>query len=192
MNERDSGTNQKKVVLRDPPTRLLRLIVIGWILFAAQLTAYAQTEITATTTENKPTEQHRLKLFAGAAQIFESQVDPVIGFELNPGWRWHGVGLWASLCGGKRTGSYAAFGMLYDFSLSEKWRLTPSFGLGYFKEGQFTLGNELEFRSALELSHEFQRSYRIGISLAHISNASLSNINPGTEAICVSVSFPIF
>ena len=170
----------------------LRSWLLSLFLILALLTAQAQEPSAIVTVDQGPTERHRLKLFVGASQIFDAHVDPVVGFELQPGWRWHGIGWWASLCGGKRTGSYAASGISYNFTLSESWKLTPSFGLGYFKEGKFELGNELEFRSAIEVTRKFQRGFKLGVSLAHISNASLSNINPGTEAACFSVSFPIF
>jgi len=172
--------------------RRFRPCTLCLLLMPALFTARAQDPNAIIEANQGPTERHRLKLFAGASQIFDAHVDPVVGFELQPGWRWHGIGLWASLCGGKRTGSYAASGISYSIPLSESWKLTPSFGLGYFKEGKFELGNELEFRSAIELTRKLQRGFNLGVSLAHISNASLSNINPGTEAVCVSLSFPIF
>lgn len=174
------------------PKRLLRSFGTSLILFISIFTAFAEEDISTIASEQEPTERHRLALFTGATQIFDSDIDAVFGVELHPGWRWHGFGSWASLCVGNETGLYASAGILYPFLLSEKWRLTPRFGFGYFKEHKLELGSDLEFRSGIELSREFQRGYRIGISLAHISNASIGDVNPGTEAICVSFSLPIF
>lgn len=43
-----------------------------------------------------------------------------------------------------------------DFQLFHHWILTPSFGVGSFDDGRdVKLGNELEFRSGLKLSYQF-------------------------------------
>jgi hypothetical protein len=75
--------------------------------------------------------------------------------------------------------------------LSNKWNLTPSFATGYYDQGSSKdLGNNLEFRSQLELSYNLEKNKRVGISLNHISNASLADENPGTESIVISFINP--
>jgi len=65
--------------------------------------------------------------------------------------------------------------------------LTPSFGIGYYEDGNGKkLGNEIEFRTTLELSYEIQNNNRIGVSFGHISNANLGDKNPGVEVISLS------
>lgn len=186
-------TTTAKNISKSLPRLLGASHILFLILFLSTFTVCAEEVAIATAAADKrPTERHRLAFFTGAAQIFKSDIDAVFGIEFYPKWRWHGFGSWASLCVGDETGLYASAGILYPFLLGEKWRLTPKFGFGYFKDHKFELGSELEFRSGIELSREFQRGYRIGVSLAHISNASIGDVNPGTEAICVSVSLPIF
>ena len=72
-----------------------------------------------------------------------------------------------------------------------KWNFTPSFGLGYYDDGDGKkLGNKLEFRTTLEMSYQLKNDDRIGISLGHISNANIGNKNPGVEIISLSYQKP--
>ena len=51
---------------------------------------------------------------------------------------------------------------------------TPSIGAGYYDNGSGkNLGNNIEFRTSLELSYILKNNNRIGISLSHISNANI-------------------
>jgi len=72
-----------------------------------------------------------------------------------------------------------------------KWNFTPSFGLGYYEDGDGKkLGNKLEFRTTFEISYQLINDDRIGISLGHISNANIGNKNPGVEIISLSYQKP--
>ena len=72
-----------------------------------------------------------------------------------------------------------------------KWNFTPSFGLGYYDDGDGKkLGNKLEFRTTIEMSYQLKNDDRIGISLGHISNANIGNKNPGVEIISLSYQKP--
>ena len=68
---------------------------------------------------------------------------------------------------------------------------TPSFGGGYYDDGDGKkLGNDLEFRTTLELSYQMKNKNRIGLSFGHISNANLGDQNPGAEIISLSYQIP--
>ena len=68
---------------------------------------------------------------------------------------------------------------------------TPIFGAGYYDDGNGKkLGNEIEFRTTLEISYEMQNKNRIGLSFSHISNANIGNKNPGVEIISLSYQIP--
>ena len=68
---------------------------------------------------------------------------------------------------------------------------TPSFGVGYYNDGSGKkLGNDIQFRTSLEISYELENKNRIGFSLSHISNANLGNKNPGVEIIGISYQIP--
>ena len=87
---------------------------------------------------------------------------------------------------------YYATGILMNFSLMDKWRLTPSFGMGHYPEnGDVDLGGEFQFVSAFELSYEFNNSGRLGIGWSHISNGGIYGINPGTEILKITYYVPL-
>ena len=72
-----------------------------------------------------------------------------------------------------------------------KWNFTPSFGLGYYEDGDGKkLGNHIEFRTTIEFSYQLENSDRIGISFGHISNANIGNKNPGAEILGLSYQKP--
>ena len=52
------------------------------------------------------------------------------------------------------------------------------------------LGNNLEFRTTLEISYELKNKNRIGLSIGHISNANIGDKNPGAEIISLSYQIP--
>ena len=68
---------------------------------------------------------------------------------------------------------------------------TPSFGAGIYDDGSGKkLGNDIQFRTSLEVSYEFKNKNRIGISFSHISNANLGDKNPGVEILSLSYHIP--
>ena len=134
---------------------------------------------------------HLLVAFGGAIQVLDDDPEPLYGLEYRPPWRWHGLGPWLSVGGGEAAGFYSAMGLCYDFRLGVHGRLTPSFGLGYFRDGEFELGHNLEFRSGIECTRRFRGGLRIGVAFAHISNGSIGDINPGTESVCAVLALPL-
>jgi hypothetical protein len=84
---------------------------------------------------------------------------------------------------------YAGFNI--DLYFGRRWVLSPGFAVGAFEEGDGKdLGNTVEFRSGAELAYRFNNRARLGISLHHISNASLGDRNPGTEILLLNYSIP--
>ena len=82
------------------------------------------------------------------------------------------------------------FGELFEGNKSKLF-LTPSFGAGIYNDGSGKkLGNDLQFRTAFELSYELKNKNRIGISFSHISNANLGDKNPGVEILSLSYHIP--
>ena len=133
-----------------------------------------------------------LSLSTGAAQIFDSHQELYWGVEYRPAFRIFHVGPWLSFGTGKKHEFYAAVGVLADVELGHDWVLTPSFGGGYYNASSgLDLGFDAEFRTAVELAKRFRNGHRLGISLAHLSNGSLSDQNPGTETFGVSYSIPL-
>lgn len=86
--------------------------------------------------------------------------------------------------------SLVYLGANYPLDLGEHWRLSPSFGVGYFDGGGgLELGGELQFRSGLELNRRLDEHWRVGAALTHVSNGNLYDFNPGTEALIVSLHY---
>lgn len=116
--------------------------------------------------------EYRFKSFAGPK-----------GFRLIPA-----VGFAGSNNGAK----FIYSDLRHDFYLNNRWILIPSFGLGIFDDSEeIKLGNELEFRSGLEIAYQFNNKMRAGIAIFHLSNGGISSHNPGTEALVFSVCIPV-
>ncbi len=105
--------------------------------------------------------------------------------------RWgivRGVGYQRAACGANYV--YADFRK--PLWLSDRWVLSPHFGTGLFTDSnQVNLGHDIQFRSGIELAYRTRGNLQIGLGITHLSNASLSKLNPGTETIGVSLSMPI-
>ena len=94
--------------------------------------------------------------------------------------------------------SYFLTGIYFEDNLGEliegnksKFFFTPSFGAGIYEDGSGKkLGNDLQFRTSLELSYQLKNKNRIGISFSHISNANLGDKNPGVEILSFSYHIP--
>ena len=94
--------------------------------------------------------------------------------------------------------SYYLTGIYFEDNLGElfegdksKLFFTPSFGAGIYNDGSGKkLGNDLQFRTSLEVSYELKNKNRIGISFSHISNANLGDKNPGVEILSFSYHLP--
>ena len=108
-------------------------------------------------------------------------IKPFLGFELT-----------------NDSASYFLTGIYLEDNLGElfegkknKFFFTPSFGAGIYNDGSGKkLGNDLQFRTSLEVSYELKNNNRIGISLSHISNANLGDKNPGVEILSFSYHIP--
>ena len=75
--------------------------------------------------------------------------------------------------------------------MKERKYFTPSFAAGIYDDGSGKkLGNDLQFRTSLEVSYELSNGNRIGISFSHISNANLGDKNPGVEILSISYHVP--
>ncbi len=84
-------------------------------------------------------------------------------------------------------------GVLLDLELAENFYAVPSFGAGFYEEGDSDkdLDYFLEFRSQIELAYEFQNQQRLGVAFGHISNAGLGDENPGTEILNLYYHVPV-
>ncbi|MEE8526591.1 MAG: acyloxyacyl hydrolase [Thermoanaerobaculia bacterium] len=88
-------------------------------------------------------------------------------------------------------------GLRYDFELSERWALTPNLAVSLYDEGDKgkDLGHVVEFRSGLEISYRLGKNRgggptgpRIGLLFYHLSNASISEDNPGSNSLVLTLA----
>lgn len=70
--------------------------------------------------------------------------------------------------------------------------IAPGFCAGYYWQGSGkNLGYPLEFRTSLELAWQFESWHRLGVSMYHLSNASIGKRNPGEESLILFYDIPI-
>lgn len=133
-----------------------------------------------------------LSLECGLAQIFDSRQEFYWAVEYRPAARLFHFGPWFFFGTGRETAFYAAAGVLMDIRLGPAWVVTPAFGGGYYNaENGLDLGFDAEFRTSLEIARRFRNQHRLGLRVAHLSNGSLSDRNPGTETLALIYSWPL-
>lgn len=108
---------------------------------------------------------------------------PATKFEIRPG-----GGIARAACGA----TYLHVNFRKAFWLSDRWGLLHYFGPGYFIESEhLRLGHALQFRSGLELVYRTPRDTQVAFGIAHLSNAGIGRLNPGTETLAFTVAFPL-
>jgi lipid A 3-O-deacylase len=103
------------------------------------------------------------------------------------GEKWHAIG---PLVGALVTseGELFAYVAAYaDLRVGKRWIITPAAGIGAYDEGDGKyLGGTFQFHLGLDLAYQFDTGDRLGLKLAHISNASINGSNPGTESLLLT------
>lgn len=75
-------------------------------------------------------------------------------------------------------------GLRREVGLGSRGILTPGFAFSYWNRGDGEdLGHALEFRSSLELAYRVGTHDRVGLTVYHVSNAGLSETNPGANSL---------
>lgn len=97
----------------------------------------------------------------------------------------------AGLAVNEEAGFVAYAGLSRDFALA-RWVLTPLVALAAYEAGDGRdLGGTFQFRTALALARELPGGHRIGLWVAHVSNADLHERNPGENEILLGWSMPL-
>jgi len=89
-------------------------------------------------------------------------------------------------------GSYFVWGGLRrDIPLGDRWQITPGFGVALYEEGDGKdLGGPVQFRSLVELSHQWPKGNRLALAFYHLSNGGLEDPNPGSNSLVLVYSIP--
>ena len=88
--------------------------------------------------------------------------------------------------------AYAYAGIRVDVPVGSHFAMTLSFAPGAFHRGDSKhLGHGLEFRSQIEAAWRFEGGSRLSLGLSHMSNASISDSNPGAESLVLTYALPL-
>lgn len=134
-----------------------------------------------------------LTVQAGGFNIFRSNREAAFGAEYRAGVHLWLVHPFAGIFATHKGSVYGYGGFLVDVPVGERFYVTPSLAIGGYHQGSGgrDLGNIVEFRSALELSYRFDGGSRLGARIEHISNAGISQHNPGSEQAFLTYSVPV-
>ena len=133
-----------------------------------------------------------LALSAGGFDVNDNETAAEARIEFRWNRKFLGFKPMIGLLGNSKGGIYGYGGINFDVYLGRRWVLMPNFAVGGYRRGASkNLGNVLEFRSGLELAYRFDDRSRLGVAISHISNASISDNNPGTESLVLTYSIPI-
>jgi len=98
---------------------------------------------------------------------------------------------WVGLEANTDGGLYGGFGILADIPVGPLV-LTPGIGAGLWgRGGSKHLGSPVEFRSTLELGYRFESGARLSAYVSHMSNAGLTETNPGADTVGVYLHVPV-
>lgn len=113
--------------------------------------------------------------------------------ELRLARHWHGLHPWAGVGWATDGATYLCAGLFYPMQLARGIALNIGGAPGHYERNRGRdLGSSFEFLSFAELSWTFpHRSHQLSIGLAHISNGSISDHNPGSEILRVACSIPL-
>lgn len=96
----------------------------------------------------------------------------------------------AGVLGASQGQAFVFGGVFRDVELG-RWVVTPMLSAGAYEKGRGRdLGSRLQFRSALEVAWRFRGGERVGVQVAHLSNAGLGWRNPGQERLLVTFTRP--
>ena len=89
-------------------------------------------------------------------------------------------------------GGVFGYGGLYGDLQWDHVVVTPLGAVGaYHRGGSEDLGNILEFRLSLAVAYQFNDRSRLGLQFSHISNAGISNRNPGENELLLTYAIPL-
>lgn len=138
------------------------------------------------------------KVFIGTYDMFRDNQDTQYGVEvaLADGWSRYDFKPLVGLMRTREQSHYLYTGVSRTsfFAQSETGlAFTFSFGPGlyFYGDGNDTdLGHVFELKSSGGLLWQFADDTRIGVHYAHLSNASITELNPGSEMITLSYQLP--
>ena len=133
-----------------------------------------------------------LTLSAGGFDVNDNETSAEFRIEYRSNRKYLFLKPMIGLLGNREGGIYGYGGVNLDIYFGKRWVVMPSFAIGGYRRGSAKdLGSVIEFRSGLEIAYRFDDRSRLGVAISHISNASISDNNPGTESAVLSYSIPL-
>jgi len=87
---------------------------------------------------------------------------------------------------------YGYGGLMMDLWFTDNIVVSPNAAVGLYHEGDGRdLGHPVEFRTGIEAGWGFDNGWRLTAAVHHLSNAGLSDENPGIETATVNLSIPL-
>lgn len=139
---------------------------------------------------------HTLSVSAGGFDIAQEKpprgrasTSAVLQFDFRHGRKFYFIGPMAGFLANHDGGVLGYGGLYFEFT-------TPSFAItpfstvaGYGRGGGKTLDGVLQFYSGATLSYLLGETARLGLTVAHISNADLHEANPGAETLMATYTW---
>jgi hypothetical protein len=110
--------------------------------------------------------------------------------ELRIGQKIYGIGPAIGLMANTEGGVFG-YALAYSDLKYRDFVFTPFAGLGGYSKGDSSdLGGIFQFRLGLDAAYQFPNRHRLGLQLAHISNAGSHSYNPGEEELYLTYAVP--
>ncbi len=133
---------------------------------------------------------------AGQYATFDAEENENAAFEVEwrPGIRFAEVFQpYIGFQGSTANSYYGYFGFGADLVALSRYYLFPFVSFGGYVEGEgINLGSTVQFRSGAEAGIVFDSGWRVGVTGLHMSNAEITEQNPGVEIFLVKVGIPLF
>ncbi|MHB1494316.1 MAG: acyloxyacyl hydrolase [Acidithiobacillus sp.] len=116
---------------------------------------------------------------------------PEIDLEYQSASKLFGIGaLWGIVA--NTNGGFMGYTGLYSDVAWDHWVLTPVLGMGGYNQGRGKyLDGVFQFRLELSLAYQFADQSRLGLKIAHISNAYIAQEDPGEDEVMLNYSIPL-
>jgi len=89
-------------------------------------------------------------------------------------------------------GGVYGYGGFYADIAFDRFVVTPLAAVGTYRRGDGPdLGGTLEFRLSINAAYELDNKSRVGLQIAHISNAGIYHRNPDDNEVLVTYAFPL-
>ena len=114
----------------------------------------------------------------------------ILGVEFGPVFR--GIGPMVGLMADTNGGVFGYGGIYADIRLGDRVVVYPTTGLGGHSEGDSRdLGGVFQFHLGVAATYRFEDDSSLGITVTHISNATIHDENPGVETILLTYTVPL-